>query len=93
MYNRRSGHRGIWFPEMRKPRPINHQLPLTPPETATHSHTPTIPRSSRQVRATVRLSADFRRRGRSVGHTLGTIQYIMFTHVHKRLAKPSEAQR
>jgi len=37
--------RGIWFPKMWKPRPVEHQLPLTPLETATHTYTHT-PRQS-----------------------------------------------
>lgn len=36
-YNRRRDRRKIWFPEIRKPRPIDHQHPLTPPQNSRYS--------------------------------------------------------
>lgn len=89
VHNRRSRvGRKIWFPKIRKPRPVDHQLPLTPPQNCRahmHLHTPADdpPLEASGRVAGARLSADFRRRGRSVSVTrvfsLGIYYYNIYT--------------
>lgn len=95
--NRRSGGRKIWFPEIRKPRPVDHQLPLTPPQNCRvhmHSHTPrrSPARSIGPERAPVCLPISGGAVGRSITRVLSLgILYIilcLYTYTMDRQNPP-----